>query len=70
MHLLSSVYSIVFTLYGGFSNVSAEESLFDLDAVASQMAKTSADVLRVEEGSYIKVELKEDLARLTHSLKL
>ena len=37
----------------------------DLDAVAAQMAKTSADVLRVEEvATDIKVELKEDLARL------
>jgi len=40
----------------------------DLDSVAAQMAKTSADVLRVEEvASEIKVELKEDLARLRTS---
>jgi hypothetical protein len=37
----------------------------DLDAIAGQMAKTSADVLRVETvAKEIKVELKEDLARL------
>ena len=37
----------------------------DLGAISSQMKKTSADVLRVEEvAKEIKVELKEDLARL------
>ena len=59
--------SIVGALYAGFTMYQRLESLatLDLDAVASQMAKTSADVLRVEEvASEIKVELKEDLARL------
>jgi len=59
--------SIVGALYAGFTMFQRLESLatLDLDAVASQMAKTSADVLRVEEvASEIKVELKEDLARL------
>ena len=58
--------SIVGALYAGFTMYQRLESLatLDLDAVASQMAKTSADVLRVEEvASEIKVELKEDLAR-------
>ena len=62
--------SIVGALYAGFTMYQRLESLatLDLDAVASQMAKTSADVLRVEEvASDIKVELKEDLARLRTS---
>ncbi len=62
--------SIVGALYAGFTMFQRLESLatLDLDAVASQMAKTSADVLRVEEvASDIKVELKEDLARLRTS---
>ena len=59
--------TIVGSLYAGFTMYQRLESLatLDLDAVASQMAKTSADVLRVKEvASEIKVELKEDLARL------
>ena len=59
--------SIVGALYAGFTMYQRLESLatLDLDSVAAQMAKTSADVLRVEEvASEIKVELKEDLARL------
>ena len=62
--------TIVGSLYVGFTMYQRLESLatLDLDAVASQMAKTSADVLRVEEvASDIKVELKEDLARLRTS---
>ena len=62
--------SIVGALYAGFTMFQRLESLatLDLDAVALQMAKTSADVLRVEEvASDIKVELKEDLARLRTS---
>ena len=59
--------SIVGALYAGFTMYQRLESLatLDLDSVAAQMSKTSADVLRVEEvASEIKVELKEDLARL------
>ena len=62
--------TIVGSLYAGFTMYQRLESLatLDLDAVAAQMAKTSADVLRVEEvASDIKVELKEDLARLRTS---
>ena len=62
--------SIVGALYAGFTMYQRLESLatLDLDSVASQMAKTSADVLRVEEvAKEIKVELKEDLARLRTS---
>ena len=59
--------SILGTLYGGFLMYQKVESLasLDLGAISSQMKKTSADVLRVEEvAKEIKVELKEDLARL------
>ena len=62
--------SIIASLYAGFTMYQRLESLatLDLDSVAAQMAKTSADVLRVEEvASDIKVELKEDLARLRTS---
>mgnify|MGYP003647332011 CR=1 FL=1 len=59
--------SILGSLYGGFLMYQKVESLasLDLGAISSQMKKTSADVLRVEEvAKEIKVELKEDLARL------
>ena len=59
--------SLLGTLYGGFLMYQKVESLasLDLGAISSQMKKTSADVLRVEEvAKEIKVELKEDLARL------
>ena len=66
----TSTGAIVGALYAGFTMYQRLESLatLDLDSVAAQMAKTSADVLRVEEvASDIKVELKEDLARLRTS---
>ena len=59
--------TIVGSLYGGFLMYQKVEGIanLDLDAIAGQMAKTSADVLRVETvAKEIKVELKEDLARL------
>tara|TARA_R110001592_G_scaffold4338_1_gene24505 strand:+ start:404 stop:880 length:477 start_codon:yes stop_codon:yes gene_type:complete len=62
--------SIVGALYAGFTMYQRLESLasLDLDAVASQMSKTSADVLRVEEvAKEIKLELKSDLSRLRDS---
>jgi len=62
--------SILGSLYGGFLMYQKVESLasLDLGAISSSMASTSADVLRVEEvAKEIKVELKEDLARLRTS---
>jgi len=62
--------SILGTLYGGFLMYQKVESLasLDLGAISSQMKKTSADVLRVEEvAKEIKVELKSDLSRLRDS---
>ena len=59
--------TIVGSLYGGFLMYQKVEGIANLDlgAIQSAMEKTSADVLRVEEvASEIKVELKEDLARL------
>ena len=62
--------SILGSLYGGFLMYQKVESLasLDLGAISSQMKKTSADVLRVEEvAKEIRVSLKEDLARLRTS---
>lgn len=64
------VSTIVGSMYGGFLLYQKVESLasLDLGAISSQMKKTSADVLRVEEvASAIKIELKEDLSRLRDS---
>ena len=62
--------TILGSLYGALLMWQKIESLasLDLGAISSQMEKTSADVLRVEEvAKEIKVELKEDLARLRTS---
>jgi len=62
--------TIVGSLYGGFLMYQKVEGIANLDlgAIQSAMEKTSADVLRVEEvASEIKIELKEDLARLRSS---
>lgn len=59
--------SILGSLYGGFLMYQKVEGIANLDlgAIQSAMETTSADVLRVEEvAKEIKVELKEDLARL------
>jgi len=59
--------TIVGSLYGAFLMYQKVEGIANLDlgAIQSAMEKTSVDVLRVEEvASDIKVELKEDLARL------
>ena len=62
--------TIIGSLYGAFLMYQKVEGIanLDLDAIAGQMAKTSADVLRVETvAKEIKVELKEDLSRLRDS---
>jgi len=59
--------TIVGSLYGAFLMYQKVEGIANLDlgAIQSAMEKTSVDVLRVEEvAKDIKVELKEDLARL------
>ena len=70
MGLFALISTLVGSLYGGFLLYQKVESLANLDlgAISSSMSKTSADVLRVEEvASAIKIELKEDLARLRTS---
>ena len=62
--------TILGSLYGALLMWQKIESLasLDLGAISSQMKKTSADVLRVEEvAKEIKVELKSDLSRLRDS---
>jgi len=59
--------TIIGTLYGGFLMYQKVEGIanLDLDAIAGQMAKTSTDVLRVEEvAKDIKIELKNDMSSL------
>jgi len=70
MGLLALLSTLIGSLYGGFLLYQKVESLasLDLGSISSSMAKTSADVLRVEEiASAIKIELKEDLSRLRNS---
>ena len=62
--------TIVGTLYGGFLMYQKVEGIanLDLDAIAGQMAKTSADVIRIEEhADTIKIELKKDMTDLRNS---
>ena len=64
------VSTIVGTLYGGFLMYQKVEGIanLDLNAIAGQMAKTSADVVRIEEhANTIKIELKKDMTDLRNS---
>ena len=62
--IVGSPCMVVFLLYQKVESLAS----LDLGAISSQMKKTSADVLRVEEvASAIKIELKEDLSRLRDS---
>ena len=61
---------IVGTLYGGFLMYQKVEGIANLDlgAISSQMAKTSSDVIRIEEhANSIKIELKKDMTDLRNS---
>ena len=65
--LLSTVFG---TLYGGFLMYQKVEGIANLDlgAISSQMAKTSSEVLRIEEhADAIKIELKKDMTDLRNS---
>ena len=65
--LLSTIFG---SIYGGFLMYQKVESLakLDLGAISSQMAKTSAEVLRIEEhADAIKIELKKDMTDLRNS---
>jgi len=62
--------TIIGSIYGGFLMYQKVESLANLDlgAISSQMAKTSAEVLRIEEhADAIKIELKKDMTDLRNS---
>ena len=62
--------TIVGSLYGGFLMYQKVEGIANLDlgAISSQMAKTSSEVLRIEEhANSIKIELKKDMTDLRNS---
>ena len=64
------ISTIVGSLYGGFLMYQKVEGIANLDlgAISSQMAKTSAEVLRIEEhADSIKIELKKDMTDLRNS---
>jgi|TARA_Y100000296_G_C5119148_1_gene229418 hypothetical protein len=70
MALFALISTLVGTMYGGFLLYQKVESLANLDlgAISSQMKKTSAEVLRIEEhANAIKIELKKDMTDLRNS---
>ena len=70
MGLLALLSTLVGGLYGGFLLYQKVESLANLDlgSISSQMKKTSADVIRIEEhADAIKIELKKDMTDLRNS---
>ena len=70
MALFALLSTIVGSLYGGFLLYQKVEALASLDLgdISSQMKKTSAEVLRIEEhANAIKIELKKDMTDLRNS---
>ena len=70
MGLFALISTLVGSLYGGFLLYQKVESLaaLDLDAIAGAMAKTSSEVIRIEEhANAIKIELKKDMTDLRNS---
>ena len=70
MGLFVLLSGVLGSLYGGFLLYQKVESLAELDlgAISSQMSKTSAEVLRIEEhANAIKIELKKDMTDLRNS---
>ena len=70
MGLFALLSTLIGTMYGGFLLYQKVESLANLDlgAISSQMKKTSADVIRIEEhANSIKIELKKDMTDLRNS---
>ena len=70
MGLFALISTLVGSLYGGFLLYQKVESLANLDlgAISSQMKKTSADVIRIEDhANSIKIELKKDMTDLRNS---
>jgi len=70
MGLFALLSTLVGGLYGGFLLYQKVESLaaLDLGDISSQMKKTSAEVIRIEEhANAIKIELKKDMTDLRNS---
>ena len=70
MGLLALLSAAFGSMYGGFLLYQKVESLasLDLGAISSQMAKTSSDVINIEEhANSIKIELKKDMTDLRNS---
>ena len=70
MALFALLSTIVGSMYGGFLLYQKVEALASLDLgdISSQMKKTSADVMRIEEhANAIKIELKKDMTDLRNS---
>ena len=70
MGLFVLLSGVLGSLYGGFLLYQKVESLaaLDLGDISSQMQKTSADVMRIEEhANAIKIELKKDMTDLRNS---
>ena len=68
--LFALISGLLGSLYGGFLLYQKVESLaaLDLGDISSSMAKTSAEVLRIEEhANSIKIELKKDMTDLRNS---
>jgi len=64
------ISTILGSLYGGLLMYQKVEGIanLDLDSIAGQMKKTSAEVLRIEEhANSIKIELKKDMTDLRNS---
>ena len=64
------ISTILGSLYGGLLMYQKVEGIANLDlgAISSQMAKTSSEVLRIEEhANAIKIELKKDMTDLRNS---
>ena len=64
------ISTILGSLYGGLLMYQKVEGIanLDLDSIAGQMKKTSAEVLRIEEHAIsIKIELKKDMTDLRNS---
>ena len=70
MALFALISTILGSLYGGFLLYQKVEALASLDLgdISSQMKKTSADVMRIEEhANTIKLALKKDMTDLRNS---
>ena len=70
MALFALLSTIVGSMYGGFLLYQKVEALASLDLgdISSQMKKTSADVMPIEEhANTIKLELKKDMTDLRNS---